>query len=125
MPRNPSHADFETALVDLGAPIAELNGALSRPQSPADAEQKLADYKACVRRAWKKRAFELHPDRGGDAEQFKRMSATVDVVQALTLRARRRPVHYPIVTMAGGSDTTSTTDMTFGSGATVRFINFR
>jgi len=57
--------------------------------------------KAAVKAAWKKKAFELHPDRnGGDDEAFKAMKQKVEFVMALKVVERTpmpMPLHVPVL----------------------------
>ena len=67
----------------LSAPAFRRLPYVSRRQLP----KQLAALQEAVKQAWKRRAFELHPDRGAGAwaeELFKELEEYVAVLRALT-----------------------------------------
>jgi hypothetical protein len=76
----------------LGVTLEQFQHPL-RANSQDEGARRLADLKANVKRAFRKAALDLHPDRtGGDEEKagrFKLASSVAEVVEALTLHVQR------------------------------------
>jgi hypothetical protein len=87
--------DFEAALPELGLSLDEMRRALAHARTPEQASKALEEVKATAKRNWKRRAFELHPDRNnGDpdkAEQLKKLNAAMMTIDKLRVVARRPP----------------------------------
>ncbi|MBX3233989.1 MAG: J domain-containing protein [Labilithrix sp.] len=80
----PSRADREPRAPRARAPEAEAGSIWSLLGVTKDVT--LAELKAAYRR----RAIELHPDRGGDAETFRRLLAAYEEAQKRVARPRPR-----------------------------------
>lgn len=54
-----------------------------------------------LKEGWHKLAFQLHPDRGGDGEEFKRLSALYDALEKIqpVREPVARPTFWPGVTV--------------------------
>lgn len=76
-------------------------------------QENLDKLKEEAKRCWKRAAFELHPDRGGDAEEFKQALAQHETLQALRLPSphmlRPRQVRQSVVVIHVGYTGYSTT----------------
>jgi hypothetical protein len=68
--RTPELAEVAARLGVTEAALAACVQASSLDQ----ARQNLDAFRDRVKAAWRKLAFELHPDRGGDAEAFKKLA---------------------------------------------------
>jgi hypothetical protein len=67
-------------------------------------------------RRWKERAFDLHPDRGGNEEEFKKLKEIHDQIQSLNLQPPRpQPQFIRIVVQHGGAWSPNSTTSTTGS----------
>jgi len=73
--------------------------------------QDMPALKRRLKEGWRKLAFKLHPDRGGDGEKFKQLSALYDALGQI------QPVAEPAATLLGPFGVTVVT-VSFG-GSTV------
>lgn len=79
-----SGAEVIGMLAQLGIPEGESVALLQAQDIPA--------LKGRIKKAWHARAFTLHPDRGGDAEEFKRLAAIYSMLQKVHwVQAAPRP----------------------------------
>jgi hypothetical protein len=105
----------DEALAVLGCPPPpSLQGCRSRQE----AEDRLQAWKdGPVRTAYKARAKECHPDRGGDEDAMKRLNAAKALCDDLHVQARRPPQPQPVVVVVrtGWHSTGATTSAT-GAG---------
>ena len=89
------------------------------------ARARLAALIAEAKRAYKREAFELHPDRGGDADALVELNEAWGVLRQLKVQAQRKPRPVPVVRVysySNGSATTSTTSTGWtGAGSWYRW----
>lgn len=79
--------------------------------------------KAEAKKQWKQRAFSLHPDRGGDESEFKRVAEAHETIQAL-VPVQSQVIQAPVVRgpawrgvtiiFGGGASTGTTTTGSWG-----------
>lgn len=80
------------------------------------ARKGLESLQSEVHRRWKERAFDLHPDRGGDEEEFKRLKEIHDQIQSLNLQPiQPRPQFVHVVVYPGGAWSSNSTASTSSS----------
>lgn len=68
-------------------------------QSKEELEKVLENLKRLAKVSWKKKAMELHPDRGGDAEEMKKLNALWNRAKGLKVLVRPRPQPVTFVTV--------------------------
>jgi hypothetical protein len=113
----------EADLALIGVSPRDLQHNLQHPD-PAECGRRLTAMKDRTKKAFRKQALDLHPDRNPDADQdlFKRMTAAYDWVMALELTQRQRPQARPrpqanvVIIRTGGWSTDSTTSTTTMGG---------
>lgn len=105
---------FEKGRIILGITDQEIRDLTSIPT-----HDNLRNFKARARKAYRKAALLIHPDRpGGSEEEFKIASLTMELIDKMKIRPA--PVrHYPVLVVRtywssamGGTSWTSTTDTT-------------
>ena len=128
IPRPLSKAEILGAFVALGMSAQYVDAKLSAPRSMPEAVKILEALKEEAKQAWRKIAFKLHPDRGGDEDEFKRVKESYDLIVELHAgpppRPRPRPMWGPTVVIhmnfgcggstGGFSSTTTSTNSTTG-----------
>lgn len=97
----------------FGVPQEELLR-LQDAKSKEEMEEVLDHLKRLTKVIWKKRAMELHPDRGGDLEEMKKLNALWNTVKGLKVKATpppvmRVPVTFVLVNFYGSATTTQYT----------------
>jgi hypothetical protein len=111
----------DAKLGEIATSLGLTNEALQACASAASAghaNSRLADLKADVKKAYRRRAIELHPDKGGDAEQFKVLAAAYSQIEkfleTLEFRFRNQVPGYQVirVRVTSGPVTTSSTTTT-------------
>lgn len=85
--------DAVRMLERFGIPATEALALLQARDVPA--------LQARIKVAWKKRAFEAHPDRGGDEEAFKRLAAEYEAL--MSLRPALPPPAVRVIWFGGGA----------------------
>jgi hypothetical protein len=110
--------------------VDAVQRAVREAKSSAHAERALEEFKAKARRGWRRRAFELHPDRtGGDADKTKRfveLQQLMQKVEAMRVDWQQRPyfsttrpqptrtVHVQYVRVTVSADGTTRTESASG-----------
>jgi len=97
--RPPSQADLLAAFAALGIAPQYVNQKLNSAVSRAEFRKQFEALQEEARLAWRKRAFALHPDRGGDENEFKRVKELYELIERVGLvpPPPPRPVHQPAV----------------------------
>lgn len=129
IPRPLSKAEILGAFVALGMSAQYVDAKLSAPRSLQEAVKTLEVLKGEAKQAWRKLAFDLHPDRGGDENEFKKVKESYDLIVELHAgpppRPKPRPVWGPTVVIhmnfsggvaTGGYSSSSTSTYTSTGG---------
>lgn len=100
-----------------------LNALLAGAKSPHDALAIFDRAKESAKRNYRKLAFKLHPDRGGDETEFKKLNALWSTLEKVRPVLRSpQPVAQVIIVgpspFHSSDTTTSTTYTTYGSSVT-------
>ena len=94
MPRPVDPNKVQAALRLLGLEQAWLRLSAVKPQSIAQAQTLLAQFKDDqLKPAYRALALENHPDRGGDELKMKELSAAFNLLKELTVFKRPRGLH--------------------------------
>lgn len=111
--------ELMVGLRELGFGPADLQACLQGAKTLEEANTRIEALKGAIRKSFRKAAFDLHPDRGGDEEAFKRLNAIMQAVEAMeAYRQPPRPTPRPhpqvrvtVVThhYGGGTGTTTST----------------
>lgn len=106
---------LQDILESFDVPSSELMR-LQSARSIPEAQEVFDDLKKQAKVNWKKKAMELHPDRGGDIEEMKKLNALWNRVKGLRIIPHQRPVFQPAVVRVyvnyntwGGTGTSTTT----------------
>lgn len=117
---------LQAALVELDIALDEFR-VLHTPASVQEMKERLEAFQEKAKKAYRKAALRLHPDRNPDnpeaEEMFKLVAEAFHQIQNLRVQARPKPrpaVWVHTVTYGTGTSTTSS----WGSGGTVR-INIK
>lgn len=107
-----SNEEVEALMAELG--LRDLRGFLQGlGQFPfEEAGARLADMQAAIKKAWKTKALELHPDRTGDdpekTEKFKRLNTVHEWFTAIKLRRPTPPPQLMVRTVLFTHTTSAT-----------------
>jgi hypothetical protein len=93
-----------------------INSAKNR----GEAEEFLLEFKKTLASSYKKLAMDNHPDRGGDEEKMKEISAAMNRLKKLRIREPQRQMRVFIQTVpfGGFNSSGSTTYTSTGTGST-------
>lgn len=110
--------DIDRFFVKLGYPPGHAKRKLAVANTLQECEQNLEELKTEAKTAWKKKAFELHPDRNdGLDEEFKSLKQIYEAVMGIRVVEQKRPMVYRWNVTS--STTTSAASYPGGMGWTV------
>lgn len=72
--------------------IKKMSDSVRRARTKTEAELIYHNFKLHVRKKWKLAVFELHPDRGGDEAEFKKIVDIMDILDSIEIDMRPRPM---------------------------------
>lgn len=126
MPRGPrplTKAEILGAFAALGMAAQYVDQKLGTAKDFAEFAKRLEELKEEAKKAWRKLAFDLHPDRGGDEERFKKVAAYHEMIEGLQAgpppRPRPMPMQGPMIVInmnfGGGFSGFTSTNATTGT----------
>jgi hypothetical protein len=127
-----SERELVLGLSELGITPQQIQAAIRGARTLPEANERLDAIKADARRAFKRKALELHPDRtGGDSEKealFKKLQHVVEAFSKISVRVQQ-PRPQPAIQIrvyTGGFNTSTTTSAThtWTGGGTGGFRGF-
>jgi hypothetical protein len=68
-----------------------------KAKSKAEAELIFHDFKMGVKKNWKRAVFDLHPDRGGDEKEFKKIVDVMDILNSIKIKRPRRRIPRVVI----------------------------
>lgn len=74
----------------------DLVGQLQKATSAKHGEEIFQTAKKAVKKRFRQMALELHPDRGGDEEQLKEVTALWNILKGLQMRIQEPPPKPPL-----------------------------
>lgn len=89
--RNYSPQEILHLFHTIGIAVNEVTHKLFKAPTPQAAQEGLKELQAQAKQHWLDKAFTLHPDRGGDEEQFKSLKQVHDAIQDLNIRIAPKP----------------------------------
>jgi hypothetical protein len=88
--------------------VAEMTTKVKNAPNHKAAKQAFEDFKANVKKIYREKAREHHPDKGGDEEEFKKFGQVMSLLDSIEIGAR--PIHriHTVRKSQGGTYTTTT-----------------